>query len=296
MIIQNKHPDFKSLNTNTPLDFHYSLCEQIRTICSPLFEFLSLDSFSYSRIYKSGLFLYISTHKKWMKTFQELSLYNCIEFQEDYYYLDNYGEEGTFLYMGQPEENGFLSHLYNSGIWNCLTLFLKKHDITECWTFSSTPIETKVLNLYLNKPDIFKHFSTYFNREFQDLIKTYDQEINAALTLSRFDSQQGQNNRIYPYQELEIQKYYLSGDLDDVYLSKRETECLYFLSKGNTIKEIGKSLMISPRTVEVYIQNAKMKTQLKSKTELLDLFEKEGLKDAILYSHNHDPISLINND
>lgn len=305
---QNQPPYGESSRLNSPFYIHYLLCEQIKPICAPLFDYLNLDSFSYSRIHSSGHFLYISTHEKWMETFHKYSIYNNNEFQNDFYYIDNcdkegtflfmtsiedkednFNKEGTFLYMGLPEKKEFLSYLYNAGVWNCLTLFLKNQDFTECWMFSSTPEEANVLNLYLNKPEIFKHFSTYFNREFQELIKVYDQEINAEIILSRSKLfLETRNERVHPRQDLEIQKYYLSGDLDEIYFSKRETECLYFLSKGNTIKEIAKTLTLSPRTVEVYIENAKIKTRLKSKKELLELFKKEGLKEALHlhYSRN----------
>ena len=47
--------------------------------------------------------------------------------------------------------------------------------------------------------------------------------------------------------------------IDNVKLSKRESECLYYLSKGRTIKDIAKFLKISHRTVEDYIGNIKSK-------------------------------------
>jgi DNA-binding CsgD family transcriptional regulator len=280
----NNVPSLKSQNDKVFLDYHARLSPKLQEICSPLFEFLSLDSFSYSRIQSDGRFLYLSTHQNWLQTFYEKELYNTIEFQKDHYYLENNEEEGAFLTMGVPNDNEFLKHLYSTRIWNSLTLFLKSLDLTECWTFSSTPNVPKVLNLYINRPDIFKHFSTYFNRELQGVLDLENQDIYGELmfacselcTLSKVNKEIS-----HPF---EIQKFYLSGERDDIYLSKRETECLFYLSKGNTVKEIGKSLSISPRTVEVYIENAKMKTQLKSKVELLNMFEEEGFKDALLYS------------
>ena len=45
--------------------------------------------------------------------------------------------------------------------------------------------------------------------------------------------------------------------LDNIRLSKRETECIYYLIRGMTIKRIAQTLKLSPRTVESYIKNIK---------------------------------------
>lgn len=59
-------------------------------------------------------------------------------------------------------------------------------------------------------------------------------------------------------------------NIDNIYISKRETECLHYLSRGNTIKMIGKILDLSPRTVGHYLENAKTKLNVSNKTELLE--------------------------
>lgn len=65
----------------------------------------------------------------------------------------------------------------------------------------------------------------------------------------------------------------LSGrKINNVYLSKREIECLYFLARGKTAKMIAKILTLSPRTVEYYIDNIKVKLNVRSKSELIDKF------------------------
>lgn len=57
-------------------------------------------------------------------------------------------------------------------------------------------------------------------------------------------------------------------------LSKREKECLYLLSKGLTDKKIAKQLVISPRTVETYLCNAKCKLEVSTRAELIATFSR----------------------
>ena len=59
-------------------------------------------------------------------------------------------------------------------------------------------------------------------------------------------------------------------EIDSVYLSKREMECLELTVKGKTSKQIAQLLKISPRTVEEYLANVKSKMGVRSKSELIE--------------------------
>lgn len=53
------------------------------------------------------------------------------------------------------------------------------------------------------------------------------------------------------------------------HLSLREQECVNFIAKGLTAKQIGKALNISNRTVETYLENVKRKLCCHNRAELL---------------------------
>lgn len=53
-------------------------------------------------------------------------------------------------------------------------------------------------------------------------------------------------------------------------LPKRQKECLYYLSKGMSIKQIALRLMLSPRTVEHYLEIVKDKLGCYSRAQLID--------------------------
>ena len=60
-------------------------------------------------------------------------------------------------------------------------------------------------------------------------------------------------------------------------LSVRESECLFYLMRGKTAKEIGVKLSLSPRTVEAYIENIKMKMGCMLKGDLIERAVNMGL-------------------
>lgn len=73
--------------------------------------------------------------------------------------------------------------------------------------------------------------------------------------------------------------------------TSREEDCLYYFLRGASIKEIGKQLKISPRTVEVYIQNLKDKLHCSKKSKLIAKAISSGylsiMPDEMLHKYFH---------
>jgi PAS domain S-box-containing protein len=81
--------------------------------------------------------------------------------------------------------------------------------------------------------------------------------------------------------ELNKKRYYLSDEDASIYLTQREAECMLCLANGNSAKEIGKHLKLSPRTVEVHINRMKIKLNCKTKSELIRIAIKCRFLDGI---------------
>ncbi len=64
--------------------------------------------------------------------------------------------------------------------------------------------------------------------------------------------------------------YILSGEHCPLLLSNRQQECLFLLVRGKTIKEIGRILKISPRTVEDHMNAIKSKMDCYTKSQLIE--------------------------
>jgi DNA-binding NarL/FixJ family response regulator len=52
-------------------------------------------------------------------------------------------------------------------------------------------------------------------------------------------------------------------------LTLREQECVYYLTKGFTFREMANALNISPRTVETHVTNIKLKLKVNTRAELI---------------------------
>lgn len=63
-------------------------------------------------------------------------------------------------------------------------------------------------------------------------------------------------------------KYLVEGKFGEISLSLREAQCINYILLGKTMKAVATMLQLSPRTVEGYIENIKLKIGCHSKSEL----------------------------
>lgn len=87
--------------------------------------------------------------------------------------------------------------------------------------------------------------------------------------LDQFTSQ----SIVLPKTEIETTRHpkiILTTDGETVKLTARESTCLKYLYEGQTAKQIARLLRISPRTVEVHINNMKSKLGCRSRFELIN--------------------------
>ncbi len=83
--------------------------------------------------------------------------------------------------------------------------------------------------------------------------------------------------------------YVLNRSYFDLSLPPRQSECLFFLLRGKSIKTIARILDLSPRTVESYIESIKIRLDCRTKAELIELAWQKGYMNII-------PKSLITDD
>lgn len=77
------------------------------------------------------------------------------------------------------------------------------------------------------------------------------------------------------------QIFALGKNIDNIKLSARQKQCLFFLVYGKSAKAIAKILKISPRTVEVHIDILKIKFSCHTKNELIDTAINMGFLDLL---------------
>lgn len=77
------------------------------------------------------------------------------------------------------------------------------------------------------------------------------------------------DKQYYPKNKKEERTYTIGAITGNNKLTKRELECVFYWIRGYTVKEMGKTLGLSPRTVEAYINSIKLKWGCQYKSEAI---------------------------
>lgn len=112
------------------------------------------------------------------------------------------------------------------------------------------------------KTPIFDHVNKVIGVQGVVNLITTPKKTFSISQLSGFDSS------LINFPQSSIQ-YTLTDNFDSFNLSKREAMCLFYMIRGKTAKQIGDILCISKRTVEVHLENIKIKFGCKSKSEVI---------------------------
>jgi DNA-binding CsgD family transcriptional regulator len=242
----------------------YCLGDQIKEICRPLFNNFSINYFSYVQVYieNNEIKSLAVTNSNKILVFDYM--------QSSYKFIFNGKKLHTWVSTHDPQaqkEMGTNLSLYN------VILIEKVHSYhIETLEFASPTPYTSPLEFCSNK-ELLNQFLMYFKDKARGILKTIEKEP-LYFPQSRFSKLE---NPDQPYEDFcqatRIKKLPLKFKSQEIIFTRREFEVLSLLIKGKGMREIGKILKISPRTVESYLYNAKDKTNTFTISQLLQCFK-----------------------
>ena len=235
--------------------------QDMLNLSSPL-KILNVDFFSYTRYYFDGTSISLLTHTDWYQFFLKAEVPGCIN-------VFNL-KTGCNLWAELFPEKAVYDAKIHFNIDNGIHFAYREKDYVEAISFASNYKNTNAIGCFIANIDLLEKFNVYFRNHASKL-------INEAL----------KNKIVIPqimrgYEVIESgfalsfedRRKFLSTIGYDVLnnLSKREFECLKYISRGMTTKESAKIMAISPRTVEVHISKMKEKLNCPSKSQLAEIY------------------------
>lgn len=147
-------------------------------------------------------------------------------------------------------------------------------------------------HFYIRNIDLLKRFILYFNDKGYSLINRAEKNRiylpeKQLIDAGRLNSHQfSESERERFYKKTQIEKYYLLNEADDLYLTRKQAECVAYFIEGATAKQCAKALNISHRTVESYVEDVKNKISLVTgkkftKEKLIAYLKDAAIHDAI---------------
>lgn len=241
----------------------------IRLVCEPL-KAIQVGYFLYAKRFHDSSYIYLTNLPEWQKFYFRNHYYLQNEFDDP---DENY-PTGAFMWSGLNSHEIYNSLRDKFNIDHGLTIIQKYQDCTEFFHFGALQ-NNNILNIYLNNLDIFKRFICYFKDKTAELLEA---AATSRIILPKRKNQQIANvclmqDAILIFKELtKINRYYVSPERSDIYLTKREMECLHWYVHDKTAEEVGMILGLSKRTVETHLLSAKNKTNYFKKGQLIRKF------------------------
>ncbi len=208
--------------------------------------------FEYLRVYDNGRSIILASNQDIIRYVFDNEMPIVAPIQQQYI-------QNNFHYFILPVGN------YERAVHNIKADFNLAHFINlverhpgyiELYCFGANAHNPGIINFYLNKMDVLEKFKCYFKEASSNLLKN---ALKNKIVLS--------NSMLPPYKGLHECPSYAAGSY---HLTDRQADCLYYLMNGMSIKQIAKRLILSPRTVEHYLEAVKIKMGCKSRVELFE--------------------------
>lgn len=246
----------------------WELTQEMEKLCKPLDKQFGIDYITYARYHTDGTYSILFTDGR--------SVENCFR-HEDYCLPGQVLEPGVYtwtsLYSDAVLEDLKKAYGHDHGI----TLIVKDEDYLDHITFSTTPDNHNILNLYINHPNLVYQLRNYFLDSANELIKTAE-ENRISLPESQDSTIEDTSNELdITKLLLPLQNYPILTEQGKAHLTPRELSCLRLNMQMHTSKEIAKLLKISHRTVEFHLKNIKEKLNITNKAELYAVCKKNHL-------------------
>ncbi len=297
---------------NVTENITFTACPQIQSICEDLFNYTGITYFNFVRIFSDGTRISLSNNREWMEFVHNNHKNYRLIFEE------KLKEPQTTrlvwdLVEGIREDDLMAVAREQFDIDHGITLITTHQDYTEFYYFATNKANHQINLFYVNYNDVLQAFALYFKDKARKLIARAEKErlFFENHPLHWLEEKNSQANKSPLFSEFknkeffeicQIERYFLSGDLKDVYLSTREAECLTLLFDGMSPKEIAREIDISHRTVEKYIDQTKNKMRCCYRGELLKkaktcgfmhIYEAIKAKHRKYYQHNKHVIAGI---
>lgn len=244
-------------------------------ICKYFFKFSGLSYFHFRRTFKNGTYVILSTNAEWPLYFikQKTQIVTPVASQL-------FTNKSYFCpWKDNIPEKTLADAANHYGIRSAIA-YVEKNDLYfDSFSFGSSCDDPTISVNNINNIDLFQKFSHYFLDIANKLItKASEQPIIVPPSLQDPNLNKLTRNNHFICKKQDFLKTLTANRLTllsnncPVMLKEKEVECIKYLAYGKSMKEVGRAISLSPRTVEAYLEKARLKLNCASNSELISLW------------------------
>lgn len=274
------------MSESTKIKQHYliDVTSDIKDICAPLVKHFGIKHFCYSRNYPNGTSVALTMDADVIENMHEVFIAGLDK-------KGSYVKDGFYLQHEMTEEyhslQSFFAHFTQRfGADHHLLFYEHYQTYMEQFVFGVDPRNLAAYSFYTENLDLFERFMIYFKDKAKKIIDEADKHrIIIPKVAPRLELPINHYEKIRKdfLQDIQHSHYFVDNKDGGTFISQRELDVVYCLSRGRTAKEIGSELSLSPRTVESYLNSVKNKLGCFNKSQVIDIFlaSKLNKKDSL---------------
>jgi DNA-binding CsgD family transcriptional regulator len=265
------------------LSNHVSItsANRVSRIISPLTDLFGVNHFRYLKLYEDHSRILLSNHAGCTRFVYEEENYKSMwydgEFPEKL--LDGwYQWNGTEAKSNEPKTDFELLINKELGLYHGLTFVKKDVNYWEIVTFDSN--QSSVCNI---DKHVLIQFLFYFKEQAHKLIETADHDrirVSSEKILLNLRPHFEQEKVLRFLENTRVNRYYLGGGYDGVYLTAKEAQCVYWLVQGKSAEEIALIENNSVKTISRHFENVRQKLNCFKQTDLVRIVLESGIFDS----------------
>jgi hypothetical protein len=253
-----------------PLSKHFSfiMSPTIASICTPLADIFGANFFIYQRSLLDAQITCVNSNALLCNNGEALEFILSLppkKRETAKYDNTNSGRKYVLMETTQPQFTAILRNKFNFNNIFCRDEQISKNE-WEHFIIGTCSNDPKMINCYLNNIEIIDKFAAYFRSRAAKLIdKACEDRFVSGRAVEQCDFRSLNNLTTdhslenFSKQLDDLKHYYIiNSSNENIAIPRAEMRCLIKLSQGRTSKEIGKTFDISSRTVETYINLAKI--------------------------------------
>lgn len=250
---------------------------KLNRLCDPLFKTFGLNHFFYQCLEEDGRLSGMGTFVDWLNYYFEN------DFHKDNPLFDQYSALDTGCFLPNTIKNKvFQNSLLDSEStfqMSCAMIILKKENNRIHQYGFNCPVNKygKVINLLISEFSVFKKFINFFDEGSLKLRQEiYQDPQNFKSPCMQSSNPPFPNVNLERREKINFFKNIDFFSFEDQVpcFSQREKDCIKLCLQGQTARQMAMTLSLSPRTIESYINNLKIKLNCYSKFDLITKLQK----------------------
>lgn len=233
------------------MQYSFEAMPNTQEITSKFLENIGLNCFVYCKIYLNGSRMYLTNHEAWLHKYIDNEFFNSTGHVQSYWHGN---PEGYAFWSGYKQDDVFKAAA-QLDICHGFTIYQRQKDHCEAFLFGAPSDNYQITNFYVNHLQLLKKFITQFKNKAKDILDVTTNRVLVPSANTQDKIAKILHNSVAP-----------SFD-NNIKLTFREKESLYWAARGKTIWETAKILGVVESTVNEYLANSIRKLGAANKVE-----------------------------